>query len=297
MTQNDYPLTLIFDGQNMLHRARSGFQLGDHACTYNLFRSLKPLIEKFNPQRVVFTLEGKEEKRVEIDPEYKANRKTSDPVEIEKRKKFYSQCDEIIDLLSKYFPVSVMRHPHVEADDLIWNIINRASRSVNFIVVSTDTDFIQLLNNFPNVRLYNPVQKSFVENIDHYLLVKSLTGDGSDNVKGLDGMGPVTAKKLIDECVAISTSSKKQIPLPIVLLRKVEETYGELAKERLKKNLQLIKFYEFDESDVMKVTSSNPERNWEAVATKFEGFEFKSMLKSSYWEKFTKTFDTLWNAD
>ena len=81
MTQNnDYPLTLIFDGQNMLHRARSGFALGAHCVTYNLFRSLKSLIEKFNPQRVIFTLEGHEERRVEIDSEYKANRKTSDPI-------------------------------------------------------------------------------------------------------------------------------------------------------------------------------------------------------------------------
>jgi len=292
-----YPTTVIFDGQNMLYRARSGFALGDHFVCFNLLRSLKSLIEKFKPQRVIFTLEGHDERRCKVDPEYKANRKTSDPIEIEKRKLFYAQCDETISLLKEYFPISVMQQPNAEADDLVWNLINRASRSVNFIIVSTDTDFIQATNSFPNVRLYNPVQKSFVENIDHYLLVKSLTGDSSDNVKGLDGVGPVTAKELIDECVIISTSSKKQIPLPIVLLRKIEETCGELAKERLKKNLQLIKFYEFDENDVMKVTSSSPTRNWEAVAAKFEEWAFKSILKDGYWTKFCATFDKLWNAE
>ena len=50
--------TLIIDGHNFMHRARSGFQLGDFNVAFNFFRSLKPLVEQFKPNRVCFTLEG-----------------------------------------------------------------------------------------------------------------------------------------------------------------------------------------------------------------------------------------------
>ena len=65
---------LFIDGHNFMFRARSGFQLGDYNVCYNFFRSLKPLIDQFGPNRVYFTLEGHPKKRYELLPTYKANR-------------------------------------------------------------------------------------------------------------------------------------------------------------------------------------------------------------------------------
>ena len=42
---------LLLDAYNLIYRARSGFTRGDFPVVYNFFRSLRPLIEKFDPDR------------------------------------------------------------------------------------------------------------------------------------------------------------------------------------------------------------------------------------------------------
>jgi DNA polymerase-1 len=196
---------LFIDGHNFMHRARSGFQLGDYNVVYNFFRSLKPLIEQFGPNRVYFTLEGHPKKRYELLPEYKANRIVDQTTEAgqEKHKSladFHRQADVIVNMLALHFPISVMKHADFEADDLIFNVIRNASEAVEFTVVSTDTDFIQLLQKFPNVKLYNPVTKAFVEAPEYdYVHWKALRGDGSDNVPGIPGVGDKTAEEVMND--------------------------------------------------------------------------------------------------
>ena len=46
---------LILDGYNLLYRARySGMNKGDDSTIFNFFRSLRPLIEKFDPDTAYF---------------------------------------------------------------------------------------------------------------------------------------------------------------------------------------------------------------------------------------------------
>ena len=66
---------LILDGHNLIHRARAGYHRGDHSVTFMFFRSLRPLVEKMNPDKVYFVLEGSPKKRIATDANYKANRK------------------------------------------------------------------------------------------------------------------------------------------------------------------------------------------------------------------------------
>jgi len=278
--------TLILDGHNLLHRARAGFQLGDFNVVYNFFRSLKPLIELFKPTRVLFTLEGAPKRQLKLLPSYKANRivDTSTP-EGEKKhqelKDFHRQKDIIVKLLKERFPVSVVQHPDFEADDLIHNVIKNASAAVEFTVVSTDTDFIQLTQRFPNVRLYNPVKKEYVEAPDHdYVIWKALRGDGSDNIPSLPGIGDGKDRDFV--------ASPQE--LQGLLLASPE------LDEQFLRNLELIKFVDWSDEECMGMTSSTPARDWEAVRTFFESCDFKSFLKESYWTKFVATFDSLWEV-
>ena len=48
---------LLLDAYNLIHRARSGFKSGDFPIVYNFFRSLRPLIEKFDPEEY-WTIKG-----------------------------------------------------------------------------------------------------------------------------------------------------------------------------------------------------------------------------------------------
>jgi len=279
---------LFLDGYNLFHRARSGFQLGEFNVVYNFMRQLKALVDMHKPTRVYLTLEGHPKKRYELMAEYKANRHIvvkpdatpEEIVEYEKKRKseedYRRQQGVIVEVLTKMFPISVMRHADYEADDLIYNVINNASRAVEFTVVSTDTDFIQLLQKFPNVKLYNPVTKMFVEAPSYdYITWKALRGDGSDNIPGIPGIGDKLAEDVMGDDVKLST---------------LMDEHG----ATFLRNIELIQFPQWSLSEMATMESSAPVKDWETLAHLFESWQFKSMLKEPYWSKFKATFDTLW---
>ena len=278
------PHILIVDGQNFLHRARSGFQLGDFAVVFNFMRNFRAQVELHKPTRVYFVLEGHPKKRVELFPEYKANRKvdfdSTDPEVMKKvveMKNFFRQADIIVDTLSRYFPVSVIRHSDFECDDVIYNLIKRATTAVDFTVISNDSDFTQLLNEFDNVKVYNPMLKEYVVKTDYdYVSWKSLRGDGSDNIPGIPGIGDKTADLIINDADALATLFEDTDKAALFL-----------------KNYELIKFHTWSDEDAMQMTCSTSEKNWLCVAELFNEWGFKSILKENTWAKFCDTFNPL----
>lgn len=196
---------------------------------------------------------------------------------------FHRQKLIIIGLLKSYFPISVIRHPHHECDDVIHNLINRSSRAIPWTVVSNDTDFIQLLQEFPNVSLYNPMKKEFVEAPEYdYVSWKALRGDGSDNIKGVPGFGDKRAAELVSD---------------LNVLR--ERLAGDPAMlETFLRNTQLIRFITWDDEESLQMASWHAERGlWEHLATAFRSMGFRSLLKEKTWNKFVNTFEPLWGSD
>lgn len=294
LTLNAQPNILIVDGMNFMHRARSGFTLGEFAVLFNFFRNFRALVEQFSPTRIYFVLEGHPKQRYDALPSYKANRvivgSDDDPVIAKKRSDlmaFFRQVDMAIELMVENFPVSVVRHPEYECDDTIYNLINNSSKITNWIVASTDSDFTQLLNKFDNVQVYNPITKQMVAKPEFdYVTWKSLRGDGSDNIPGLPGITDSVADLLASNPDSLKTLFKDS---------KLEEQF------RL--NHGLISFIQWkldpshgvDEGSGM--TCSNPKRDWDAVAARFKEWEFNSILKEKSWKKFVDTFDALWGTN
>ena len=161
---------LLLDGYNLIYRARySGMNKGNYSTIFNFFRGLRPLIEKFSPDNCYFVLEGKPVKRLELDPNYKGQRVYHN------KDNFNEQRNTIIDLLNKYFPITIAKHEDYECDDIIGYLANNNSDN-NVTIVSSDTDFIQCINE--NISLYNPVKKKYIEKPNYdYVLWKSLKGD------------------------------------------------------------------------------------------------------------------------
>lgn len=273
---------LALDGMNMFHRARSGFKLGPAPIIYNFFRQFRSLINQFQPTRVYIGLEGRPVQRHEALAQYKANRVIApDDPRAEEMKRFYQQKDVIVDMLQKHFPVSVVRHPTSECDDTLANLASRSSSAVPWTIVSSDSDFTQLVQTCPHVKLYNPVTKKFVEAPSEYdyCVWKALRGDATDNIPGVPGIGDKTATKVASD--------------------------PELLKEALKnpdvaaqftRNYDLIRFMEWSDDDRMEMTSSNPTRDWDAVKSVFSGYGFTSITDDSAWLKFVGTFDPLWHS-
>lgn len=213
---------LIVDAYNMIHRSRFGWMKGDHAITFNFFRSLKSEIDRHTPDKVYVVSEGMPRHRLAENPDYKGNRvKLKDDGFHRQKKDIFSLCE--------YLPVTFMKHDDYECDDVIGYLCTDVHENDQVVICSSDSDFIQLLEN-ENISLWNPVKKKFVEQwpVD-YVTWKALRGDKTDNVPGIKGVGDKTAMKLasdssklesflVGEKLDIFKSAKSQI-----MLAKIED--------------------------------------------------------------------------
>lgn len=257
---------LIADGYNLLYRARTGWGKGDNPIVFNFIRSFKALVEKFNPDKTYFVLEGRPKKRKALMPEYKAQRVYTDHDD------FYRQRKMCIEFVKTYLPVEVLRHEDHECDDVIGYIATSRHMDDECIVISSDTDFIQLLDaDDSRVKLYNPIRKKFIEAPGYdYVAWKALTGDKSDNIPGFDRVGPKTAEKLITD---------------VEKLEKFLSIDDRLT--RFRKNIELIKFEEIDDG---KLEIDCGSYNSEAIKEIFKSMKFDSMLNERYWNNFERVF-------
>ena len=173
---------LAVDSYNMIHRSRFGFGSGDHSTTFNFFRSLRSEIERHQPDEVYIVSEGRPIHRFELNENYKGNRT---PLNDDG---FHRQKRDIFNLC-KLLPVSIIRHPDYECDDVIGHLCMTRHPTDEVTIVSSDSDFIQLLES-PTVKLWNPVKKKFLDQwpVD-YVMWKALKGDMTDNIPGIKGVG------------------------------------------------------------------------------------------------------------
>jgi len=182
---------LVIDSYNMIHRARFGFGQGEYAIVFNFFRSLKSEISRHKPDKVYIVSEGKPKHRLLLNSEYKGQRKpVNDPA-------FYRQKNEIFALCER-FPFTFIRHPDYECDDVIGYLCTKTHIRDEVTIVSSDSDFIQLLDD-ENIKLWNPVKKKFIDRwpVD-YVTWKALKGDPTDNVPGIKGIGEKRAFALCE---------------------------------------------------------------------------------------------------
>jgi DNA polymerase-1 len=274
---------LIIDGYNMMHRCRfswgGGLADGDYQIVYNFFKILKPLVEEFSPDKVYFVLDGRPTKRLDSFSEYKANRvvETDDPEVIEYWNSFHRQKRIIINMVSESFPITSAYHPDYEADDLIYHLIKTYHHDDNVVISSSDTDFIQILNEFPeSVKLWNPIAKAYRSNTEYdYVAWKAMVGDRSDNIPGVRGIGKKTATKIL----SADNGLEDRLSNPSF-------------KVAFDKSYELIKLSDMaDEIDTIKYSGGS--YNKENIVSSFNDMGFKSMLDEPYRQRFLDTFVSL----
>jgi 5'-3' exonuclease len=120
-----------------------------------MFNSIKKVWRDFEGDHVVMCLEGRSWRKDFYTP-YKANRKvTMDKRSVREQEDdelFFESYNDLTEFLDKRTNCSVIQQPNAEADDLIATWIQQHPDD-NHIIVSTDSDFYQLLA--PNVTQYN----------------------------------------------------------------------------------------------------------------------------------------------
>lgn len=190
---------ILVDSLNMFFRAKhvgggKDIDMRVGMAMHIMFNSVRKAWRDFNGDHVVFCLEGRSWRK-DFYPPYKANRKvTADkrsPKEIEDDELFFEAYDDMIKFFNDKTNSSVIRCPNAEADDLIATWI-QTHPDDNHIIVSTDSDFYQLLA--PNVKQYNGT---------------------TDQIVSLDGFFDAkTGKQVIDK----KTGKPKQVGDPAFVL-------------------------------------------------------------------------------
>jgi len=269
---------LVLDGYNLLHRSRwsmAAKRAGEYGMTFAFFRSLKTLVEKFEPDKIYFVLEGYPKSRHSTVSDYKANReKMTD-------ESFITQKDEIIEICKTCFPLTVIRHPDYECDDTIAYLARGRHLHDNVTIVSTDTDFIQLLQ-CPNVSLYNPIKKQFLENPPYnYVHWKALRGDSADNISGFSGIGDKRAAKILESQESFLKFMKTQE-----------------IREKFATNCFLISLHDYLlKNDLENLEEVESEFSWKQCRKFFLKRDFNSMTKSQYSKTFERVFNRVGKQD
>jgi DNA polymerase-1 len=156
---------------------------------------------------------GKPQFRMEVFPEYKANRSTM-PEELKAQ---LDHLDEILEAMN----IPAIRAEGFEADDVLATLSRRIPEDVQLKIVTGDQDAMQLVDGKVKVlRTTRGVSETKEygreEVIEEYGVTpeqipdyKALVGDSSDNIPGVKGIGPKGAANLLEEFGTVESLYEK----------------------------------------------------------------------------------------
>ncbi len=219
---------LIIDGHNFLFKAygvpfkfhsTNGTPL--HVVTTFLGlvrRSLK--VTKFTDIAIVFDTDSKTSNHL-LNDTYKANRKADYSQDEDSPFRHLPFIKEVLEFLK----IKTFEKKGVEADDLIASLATeylKEDRNRKVYIASSDSDFYQLLSKDISLihfgqkglnTIFTPASLKVKYNIapKQYVLFKCLTGDSSDNIKGVAGIGPIRASKIINKSITFDFKAHKNI--------------------------------------------------------------------------------------
>ena len=186
---------LLIDLANMYFRARHSAHRAtsnEERVAFAIHVTLSSVNRCWREQRadhVVFCNEGRSWRK-DYYPPYKRNRAEGraamSPKEAEEDRMFWEGLDNLKAFLDERTNCTTLRHPELEADDLISGFIVLHPQDQH-IIVSTDSDFHQLLA--PNVKQFNGV---------------------TDELHTLEGIFDRKGKRVVDK----KTKEPKTIPDP-----------------------------------------------------------------------------------
>lgn len=166
---------------------------------YFRLQSLKTI---FNPDYIVIANDLSREKtfRRKLYKPYKAQRK---PLEINVLEQM-KYASNIAALLGYPF----INHELYEADDILGMLSKFTTEyDMDLVIASSDRDLYQLIND--HVFIYSPKNKELIDRSwmyekyrltpEQWIELKMLQGDRSDNIPGINGIGEVTALKLMQK--------------------------------------------------------------------------------------------------
>jgi len=169
--------------------------------------------------------------RKDIYPQYKANR-TEPPEDLIPQFGLIRQA-------TRAFNLPCIEKEGFEADDIIATYACQAARAgINVTIISSDKDLMQLVDD--HVSMYDGVrdrQIGIPEVIEKWGVapqkmvdLQAMTGDSTDNVPGIPGIGPKTAAQLLEQFGDLDTLLERAEEIPQKKRRENIITYAEQAR-------------------------------------------------------------------
>jgi DNA polymerase-1 len=245
----------VLDGYGYIFRAhfglmnagrgeRAGIRLSNSegmptGAIYVFARMLMRLHQDVHPEHIAVVFDaGRKTFRSEMYPEYKAHRPPT-PDDLVAQMPYFGRLVEALRWPS-------LRVEGVEADDVIATLVTRArAEGWEVVIYSGDKDLMQLIGDGVTLvdsmhqQTYgvDDVVKKF--GVPPHLVADylALIGDTSDNVPGLDGVGPKGAVKLLTDHGSLEAAIAAN---PVVPRAKVKQPFGDeaqLARVRMSRAL------------------------------------------------------------
>jgi 5'-3' exonuclease len=202
---------LVIDGLNTFIRSYSVSPVtntnGVHVGGISGFLlSVGHAIKTINPTRVVIVFDGKNgsAKRRALYAEYKSQRKLKVRLNrsetVDKQDNQLEQLMRLVEYLD-VLPFTTIIMDNTEADDVIAYAADYfRDKDAQTFIMSSDKDFMQLIDEQTHV--WSPTKKKlyYAEDVyaefgilpENFALFRSLTGDASDNIPGVQGLGTKT---------------------------------------------------------------------------------------------------------
>ena len=172
---------------------------------FSTMNSVLHIINKIDPTHVVTCYDAGGNARKEGSDTYKANRS---PLSGD----FITESRILLDEAMYAMGIECIGLRGIEADDIIHTLAEVAHQGLDqfdeVIIATVDQDLLQCVTDRCKVLLFNSAKKQVMMGEDEVVekwgcepddikYVKALSGDASDNIKGVPGVGPKTALKIL----------------------------------------------------------------------------------------------------
>lgn len=239
---------LLIDGNNLAYRWLQRKNYNSFQDDY--LRTIESLSKSYNAERTIVCFDfGKSYYRMELLDSYKGNRiKPKEEEEQKHYEEFFTCLNDIPNML----PYQTLKFRGLEADDIITFLTQNISPNYEHTwIVTSDRDMYQLLSD--RISIFNIFSKKeidiayFLETYnlvpEEYLFSRILEGDKSDNIIGVEGVGPKRAQQLAKEYKTLDNLLKA---LPLKGKSKYISNLNS-SKEKLLINEQLISLKKYNQ--------------------------------------------------
>jgi len=204
---------ILIDGHALAYRCyfaleRTRMQTTDNLPTwavYGFLKSIFDLLKNVKPDAIAVSFDkGRETFRLKEFPEYKANRQSM-PDALKEQMGFIIEGVESLE-------IPIYQLAGYEADDIIGTITKKASEQGHKTLILTgDRDSFQLISPDESVCVLIPNKGELIKYDRNRVYekmgvwpeqiadLKGLSGDSSDNIPGVKGIGDKTAAKLLEQ--------------------------------------------------------------------------------------------------